>query len=298
MPHLTFTRVSNNGETLYLADAQGKEFTITVTEGMRAALAPKKGRSQLQMRIPVDGPLTLKDVQRKLRHGASLDDVVAESGLPLEKVESFAVPILQERAYVAEQAQSCTVASGDSLREAVTEKLRSRGVLDDPEWDSWRRHDALWTVVARIPADQSTVSMSDETAEFTFDPASRTVIPENDAARWLSNAPEPAAPVAPEPESVVLIEDESVSGMTEEQAIARHPAGSGRQEAADPSGVSNVSPLPRESAPAAGGAGTGSKPLSRRAARRRSSRTRSDQRREPTWDEILFGVSRHDPKDE
>ncbi|TXH45019.1 MAG: DUF3071 domain-containing protein [Actinobacteria bacterium] len=298
MPHLTFTRVSNNGETLYLADSQGNEFTITVTEGMRAALAPKKSRSQLQMRIPVDGPLTLKDVQRRLRHGASLDEVVAESGLPLEKVESFAVPILQERAYVAEQAQACILASGDTLREAVTEKLRSRGVLNDPDWDSWRRHDALWTVVARIPADQSTVSMSDDAAEFTFDPTSRTVIPENDAARWLSNAPEPAVPAAPEPqsESVVVIEDEAVSGMTEEQAIARHPAGSGRPEpAGTPVEVSNVSPLPRDGAPAAAGGG---KPLSRRAARRRSSRQRADQRREPTWDEILFGVSRHDPKDE
>jgi hypothetical protein len=294
MPHLTFTRVSNNGETLYLADAEGQEFTITVTEGIRAALAPKKTRAQLQMRIPVDGPLTLKDVQRKLRHGATLDDVVAESGLPMEKVESFAVPILQERAYVAEQAQACTVASGDTLSEAVTEKLRSRGILNDPEWDSWRRHDALWTVVARIPADQSSVSMSDEAAEFTFDPASRTVVPENDSARWLSNAPEPVAQTAPEPESVIVIEDDSVTGLTEEQAIARHPAGSGRDGVDVGAETSNVSPLPREGAPA----GTGNKPLSRRAARRRSSRQRAEQRREPTWDEILFGVSRHDPKDE
>lgn len=297
MPHLTFTRVSNNGETLYLADADGTEFTITVTEGLRAAMAPRKTRSHLQMRIPVDGPLTLKDVQRKLRHGASLDDVVAESGLPIEKVESFAVPILQERAYVAQQAQVCTVASGDTLREAVTEKLRSRGVLDDPEWDSWRRHDALWTVVARIPSDSATVSMSDEDAEFTYDPASRTVVPENDTARWLTNAPEPVAPTVPEPENVVVIEDESVSGMTEEQAIARHPAGSGRPAtAAGAAESSNVSPLPRENP--GGPSGSGSKPLSRRAARRRSSRQRSDQRREPTWDEILFGTSRQEPKDD
>jgi hypothetical protein len=292
MTHLTFSRLSEDGAQIILLDKAGAQYRVAVTDRLRAAVLPTERETALQMRIPVDGPVTPRDVQRKLRHGATITDVVAESGMPVEKVENFAVPVFQERAYVAQQALECPVPSGGSLGEAVMHKLRSRGIEDEPEWDSWRRHDGTWTVVVRFASDLATVPMSDEAGEFLYDPKSRSVVAENDVARWLTNAPELAEP---EPDRVILIEDDDDNGQRWDDL---HPSVRGVRTEID------LADEP-EPQPANAAAGTGHphlspehsqsdvQPLSRRAARRRAARKRAE-RREPTWDEILFGVSRGD----
>ncbi len=316
MTHLIFSRLSEDGAQLVLLDKSGTEYRVAITDRLRAAVAPGERDAALQMRIPVDGPITPRDVQRKLRHGASINDVVAESGMPREKVENFAVPVFQERTFVALQAADCPVPAGGTLGEAVTGKLLSRGIDEEPAWDSWRRHDGSWTVVVRFASDQATVPMSDEAGEFLYDPATKSVVAENDTARWLSNAPEVAEP---DTDQVVIIDDEDAGPGSASVGSAVKPASaSSASAAADADGPTSEINLADDSegsddslVTAAVGAGkvaqpvesehgtvesAGSRPLSRRAARRRAARKRAE-RREPTWDEILFGVSRNE-KDE
>lgn len=293
MTHLTFRRLSEDGAQLVLLDKAGNEYRVAVTDRLRAAVLPSDRDTALQMRIPVDGPVTPRDVQRKIRHGATISEVVAESGMPKDKVENFAVPVFQERAYVAQQALECPVPSGETLGEAVLHKLRSRGVDEEPAWDSWRRLDGTWTVVVRFSSDRATVPMSDEAGEFHYDPSSRSVVAENDTARWLTNAPEIAAPQA---DRVIVIEDDdelsvpqwddlhpSVRSVRAEIDLADEPT----PEPAIASANQSIPVLTPEHA------STDSRPISRRAARRRAARKRAE-RREPTWDEILFGVSKTD----
>ncbi|MDQ1248151.1 MAG: hypothetical protein QG597_2523, partial [Actinomycetota bacterium] len=104
MTHLTFSRLSEDGAQIILLDKAGAIYRVAITDRLRSAVMPADRDAALQMRIPVDGPVTPRDVQRKLRHGATITEVVAESGMPVEKVENFAVPVFQERAYVAQQA--------------------------------------------------------------------------------------------------------------------------------------------------------------------------------------------------
>lgn len=296
MTHLIYSRLSEDGAQLVLLDKSGVEYRVAITDRLRAAVAPADRDAALQMRIPVDGPVTPRDVQRKLRHGASINDVVAESGMPREKVENFAVPVFQERAFVANQAAECPVPAGGTLGESVTHKLLSRGISDEPSWDSWRRHDGSWTVVVRFASDKATVPMSDEAAEFLFDPATKSVVAENDTARWLTNAPEVAEP---EPDRVIVIEDEG-------QDSAEGRWGKRTGAASEPAAEIDLADDEPVAAPVAAGKAAqpvatehssvesaGSRPVSRRAARRRAARKRAE-RREPTWDEILFGVSRSD----
>lgn len=290
MRELTLVRVIDDGETLVLTDLEGEEFGLPVTDAVRRALAPRPTRTQMQMRIPVDGPVTPKHVQYRLRHGATVEEVAAEAGMTIEKVESFAVPVMQERSFIAERAQACPVPGGGTLKDAVHARLVARGIAVEPEWDAWRRPDGVWTVVVRFGSDLATVSMNDETGTFIYDPSTRSVDAEDDTARWLTNAPETPAP---EPEAVVVIESDDVPEWDSQHPAAR-AARAREQASADESGADSAdgprrTPLPTGS-PSGGPAG---KPLSRRAARRRAAKRR-EEHREPTWDEILFGVTRSD----
>lgn len=285
MRELSFMSVASDGQRIVLVDADGEEFTLVVDSELRRAITPQTARPTMQMKLPVDGPVTPKEVQNRLRFGATVEEVAAEAGMSLERVESFAVPVLQERSFIAQRAQACPVPSGGTLDNAVTERLLSRGITTEPEWDAWRRTDGAWTVVVRFGSDQASVSMNDETGTFTFDSASRSVVAEDDTARWLTNATEPAEP---EPESIVVIEvEDDLPDWDPAHPSTRAARARAEQEAAEAAG--RRGPLPTNPAPN----GPGGKPLSRRAARRKASRQR-EEKREPTWDEILFGVSRSD----
>ncbi len=292
MQELSFVAASDDGTSLILSDTTGQQFVLPVTQGLQRALVKEDPPPTFQMRIPVDGPVTPKEVQQRLRHGASVEEVAAEAGMSLERVESFAVPVLQERSFIAQRAQKCPVPGGGSLLEAVSERLRARGITTEPQWDAWRRTDGMWTVAVRFGSDLATVSMGDETGTFTYDPASRSVVAEDDTARWLTNAPEPAKP---EPAAIVVIDEDDSADQSAWDP--QHPAArAARARAGDQGGDDTTEgdeprrgPLPTSPT----GNTPTDRPLSRRASRRRASRRKAE-RREPTWDEILFGVTRND----
>ena len=99
--------------------------------------------------------LSPRDIQTRIRAGASLEDVARVAGIEMERVERFAAPVLAERDYVAITAMSSSVrrrgeTSGHrNLRITVTERLVTRGIdIDTIDWDSYRLEDGRWTVTA------------------------------------------------------------------------------------------------------------------------------------------------------
>ena len=99
--------------------------------------------------------LSPRDIQTRIRAGESLEDVGRMAGIPLDRVERFAAPVLAEREHIAAVAMSASVrrrgeTSGHrSLRITVTERLVSRGVdIDTIAWDSYRLDDGRWAVTA------------------------------------------------------------------------------------------------------------------------------------------------------
>ena len=85
----------------------------------------------------------------------ALEDVAGVAGIPPDRVERFAAPVLAEREHVASMAMSSSVRrrgepSGHrSLRITVTERLIGRGVdIDAITWDSYRLDDGRWAVTA------------------------------------------------------------------------------------------------------------------------------------------------------
>lgn len=135
----------------------------------------------------MDSPMTPREIQSRIRSGETLADVVAAAGLPAERVEVFARPILAEREHTTAEALAAPVrrrgetASARRLSQTVAENMADRGEdVTAVTWDSWRRADGRWVV-------QGTWSGADQerVASYVFDPRGRFCVADNDEARLL-----------------------------------------------------------------------------------------------------------------
>lgn len=184
MGELELVGLHEDGEHLVLAAPDGTRFRVRIDEALRAAV--RRDRPQLeQLRAQGAGALSPREIQSRIRAGATAQEVADEADLPVEHVRRYEGPVLAEREYVADQARATRVgrdAGAPLLGDLVTDRLAARGVdLDSLAWDSAREGNQPWTVVARF-----TVGDVERVARWTFDAAKRTVVADEDEARWLS----------------------------------------------------------------------------------------------------------------
>ncbi|MFJ5547332.1 septation protein SepH [Streptomyces sp. NPDC093225] len=203
MPELRVVAVSNDGTRLVLKAADGTEFTLPIDERLRAAVRNDRARLG-QIEIEVESHLRPRDIQARIRAGASAEEVAQLAGIPVDRVRRFEGPVLAERAFMAERARKTPVrrpgeSTGPQLGESVQERLLLRGVeKDSVQWDSWRRDDGTWEVllVYRVAGEP-------HSASWTYDPPRRLVQAVDDEARSLIGeaddlpAPEPSFPFVP-----------------------------------------------------------------------------------------------------
>ncbi|WP_245647219.1 septation protein SepH [Microtetraspora niveoalba] len=203
MQELRLVAVSEDGTYLVLATAgRGTRFTLPVDDRLRAAVRGNFSRLG-QYEIEVESPLRPKEIQARIRAGESAEEIAATAGIPVERVRWFEGPVLQEREYMAQQAQRVAVrlpgetTPGPTLGELVAERLTRRGVpADEIDWDSCKRDDNLWRVKLGFVWNGHT-----RHAEWLFDPRRRHITPNDDEAMRLSAA-EYVEPVAREDTTV------------------------------------------------------------------------------------------------
>ncbi|MFF8292877.1 septation protein SepH [Streptomyces sp. NPDC016309] len=185
MPELRVVAVSNDGTRLVLKAADSTEYTLPIDERLRAAVRNDRARLG-QIEIEVESHLRPRDIQARIRAGASAEEVAQLAGIPVERVRRFEGPVLAERAFMAERARKTPVRrpgenTGPQLGEAVQERLLLRGAdKDTVVWDSWRRDDGTWEVllVYRVAGEV-------HSASWTYDPPRRLVQAVDDEARAL-----------------------------------------------------------------------------------------------------------------
>ncbi|TDD15144.1 septation protein SepH, partial [Nonomuraea diastatica] len=190
MQELRLVAVSEDGTYLVLATAgRGTRFTLPVDDRLRAAVRGNFSRLG-QYEIEVESPLRPKEIQARIRAGETAEEIAATAGIPVERVRWFEGPVLQEREYVAQQAQRVSVrmpgesSPGPTLGDLVAERLTRRGVpTDEIDWDSAKRDDGLWRVKLGYVWNGHT-----RHAEWLFDPRKRHVSPHDDEALRLSSA--------------------------------------------------------------------------------------------------------------
>lgn len=168
-------RVVGYGEdgVVILEDPDRHErFAVPADERLRAAARGDVQRLG-QMSMELESQLRPREIQARIRAGATVEQVAAAAGVPLQRIERFAYPVLLERSRIAEMAQQAHPVRDDgpdvrTLTEVVTSTFTLRGQeYEQAEWDAWRGEDHKWVV-----ALSWRVGRSDITARWHYHPGS------------------------------------------------------------------------------------------------------------------------------
>ncbi|MBO0876448.1 MAG: DUF3071 domain-containing protein [Pseudonocardia sp.] len=166
-------RVVGYGEdgVVILEDPDRHErFAVPADERLRAAARGDVQRLG-QMSMELESQLRPREIQARIRAGATVEQVAAAAGVPLQRIERFAYPVLLERSRIAEMAQQAHPVRDDgpdvrTLTEVVTSTFTLRGQeYEQAEWDAWRGEDNKWVV-----ALSWRVGRSDITARWQYHP--------------------------------------------------------------------------------------------------------------------------------
>lgn len=166
-------RVVGYGEdgVVILEDPDRRErFTVPADERLRAAARGDVQRLG-QMSMELESQLRPREIQARIRAGASVEQVAAAAGVPLQRIERFAYPVLLERSRTSDMARQAHPVREDgpdlrTLDEVVEHTFGLRGQsYDQAEWDSFRGEDNKWVVTLSW-----SVGRSDITARWTYHP--------------------------------------------------------------------------------------------------------------------------------
>ncbi|MGN7251358.1 septation protein SepH [Arthrobacter sp. SAFR-014] len=253
MQDLRLVGVHDDGEHLLLSGTGGAMFRLPINEALRLAASRPAARSSAVAPVA----MSPRDIQAKIRSGSTAAEVAAACGMPQEKVERYEGPVLAERAYIAQQAQKVEVASpapghdvyrsafGDTpatLSDMVAHRLTAHGIQSSTlEWDSWRRPDGTWTVVAKFEAAPGGhASIGEEPpAMWTFNPTRKSL---QNANRWAQQLSELEPLDGPVPaRRLSAVSDRPFDFETDAEAAARTGmgagAGTGTEQQKDPDGL-------------------------------------------------------------
>jgi hypothetical protein len=170
---------TEDGDHLELIDPEGNKFSIRVSDSLRAVVNERR----LTTVSEPAKQFSIKEIQSRLRAGESYAAVSQISGLSLEKIERYASPILQERAWIIEQAEkSSPKGSSMVLAELVIHRLAPRGVnMNQISWNTWRLDDGTWNLTLTYPTSEG-----QSEATWIFDANKRTLFSKDDTARWIN----------------------------------------------------------------------------------------------------------------
>ncbi|MEA5454272.1 septation protein SepH [Sinomonas sp. JGH33] len=218
LQELRLVGVHDDGQHLLLTAGSGGTFRLPLDEALRRAIA----RPAPQRPAPSGAAnMSPRQIQAEIRAGATAESIAEASGIPLARVQRYETPVLAEREHMVRLAQGSEIAPPPPAQSAfaaefgpgpahlgdmVAHRLAVHGV--DPstvEWDSWRRRDGLWTVVARfeLPADAPDSIGEEPPATWTFNPVRRSVTNANRWAQQLSELETLDGPTSPRRLSVV-----------------------------------------------------------------------------------------------
>jgi Protein of unknown function (DUF3071) len=230
MRALRVVGLDEDGESVICEDPEnGERFTVPADERLRAASRGDLTRLG-QVQIEMEQQMRPREIQARIRSGASVAQIAATSGLPEHRIERYAYPVLLERAQIAEMAQRAHPVREDgpdvqTLGEVIAHTFGMRGHdYAEANWDAWRGDDNKWVVQLAWQAGRSennahwvfhpgahggTVASIDEHAVDLLDPSPnrplRTVRPVTELAREALQLDQQSAPeqVEPEPEPVL-----------------------------------------------------------------------------------------------
>lgn len=258
MHQLRIVGVEAEGERprLVLSDEAGAEYGLPLDQALKSAVSSHTSPTPSRVHQDDTTVFAPREIQARLRAGATVAQVVEASGLTEERVLRYAGPVADERAYYASRARGTVVARastaenhrlafGDAaatLEDMVSVRLRAVGVkLNSLSWDAWRRQDGLWAVLADFDATSSEAHAEAigqrPPAEWVYDPSAHSVNPVNKWAESLSALPPTAAARRTGPRLAAVEEpfdvDQDAPSAPPRPAAGVRQTGSPKEEAHD-----------------------------------------------------------------
>lgn len=210
MDELRLVGVHDDGEHLVLQGAAGARHLLRIDQQLRGTVQ-RAHRVAVRRPSNQSGNFGPRDIQARFRAGATIEEIVEESGWEASRVKRYEWPILAERAHIAREAQKVEVIARtsrtggyrsvfdgepQSLAQTVATHAPDLGVATTSlDWDAWQRPDQQWQVSARFRVSNPQVAPRDlvdqqPVALWLFNPASLTVSPDNGWASHLTAIPE------------------------------------------------------------------------------------------------------------
>ncbi|MCF8586873.1 septation protein SepH [Gordonia liuliyuniae] len=150
MRKLKALRVDPDGTVICVDTDSGDHFALAVDDVLREAVTPAVPTPEVP--TAPDIMLSPREIQARVRAGATVDELADVTGERPEKIYRFAHPVLLERVRAAELARASHPAGIDgpslnTLGELVSECLALRGNTSaEASWDAWRPDDGRWVV--------------------------------------------------------------------------------------------------------------------------------------------------------
>lgn len=192
MRELKLLPESSTSTSLVFVDDTGEQFFVAVDENVReiitapstsdepdeaanTATAAEQAAETLRSLPEPDplysAPLSMRprEIQARIRAGASPDELADEMGVAVTRIESYAHPVLLERAQIAQLARSSHPIREDgpaklTLAEVLAAAFGARGhSLADATWDAFKEPDGEWIVRVSWKA-----GLSENEAEWIF----------------------------------------------------------------------------------------------------------------------------------
>jgi Protein of unknown function (DUF3071) len=184
MRSLRVVGLGDDGKVVIVEDPRGERFQIPADERLRAAARGDITRLG-QIAIELESQMRPREIQSRIRAGESVEQVAAAAGVPANRVERFAYPVLLERSRTAELAQRAHPIREDGpdvqeLGEVVAQAFTARGQdYSAATWDSWKGEDGKWVIQLTWTAGRS-----HNRAHWAFHPGAHggTVTPLDDHA--------------------------------------------------------------------------------------------------------------------
>ncbi|GAA4851957.1 septation protein SepH [Saccharopolyspora rosea] len=309
MRALRVVGLDEDGESVICEDPEnGERFTVPADERLRAAARGDLTRLG-QVQIEMEAQMRPREIQARIRSGATVEQIAAAAGIPEHRVERYAYPVLLERNQIAEMAQRAHPVREDgpdvqTLGEVVAHTFGMRGhEYSEAEWDAWRGEDGKWVVQLVWQAGRS-----ENRAHWVFHPGAHggTIAALDDhAADLLDPSPNrPLRTVRPVTELAreALQLDQQESAVTEAAAEPVEPTAAAPQEAAAGPDLDTGPPpppvppverpaetAPQAEEPAEDGGEVDDEPEQQADGRR----GRKNHPIVPSWEDVLLGVRSH-----
>ena len=173
-----------DGDFLVLEAQDGQKFRLLIDDAVRSSIK----REKIQQLDSIS--ITPREIQEEIRNGATIDQLIKESGATFEFIEKFAAPVIAELEHIVSSALSVrlTIAGdryNDSSQIEFGEIITGRLVTSGAEGISWvakKIEPNSWHIVANY-----TLNGVAGSATWSFDPRRLTLSPESETAVTLSS---------------------------------------------------------------------------------------------------------------